>query len=143
MGFNGKTATMVFPISFCICSGNCFIWKTETLAFKSFFVFKMVNGICKYQERKLLFSRTGSERKVLRPSCDEVSVALTPHAEDLNLNLNLRSGETSREKILMVLAVLPDTPKPFNFNMNLRFSTFYRIPSFSSCYRMFGPIIWC
>ena len=27
-----------------------FIWEIETLAFKSFFVFEMINGICKYQK---------------------------------------------------------------------------------------------
>ena len=50
-----------------------------------------------------------------------------------------RSGETSREKFRMVRALLPDTPKPHQFQLKLQFSSFYRIFSFSSFYRIFYP----
>ena len=43
-----------------------------------------------------------------------------------------RFAETSREKIRIDRAVLLDTPKPPpNFNLDYRFSTFYRIAIFS------------
>ena len=48
-----------------------------------------------------------------------------------------RSGETSREKIRMVRAVLLDTPKPFQFQFKFQFVHFLPYSSVSNFYRIF------
>ena len=54
-----------------------------------------------------------------------------------------RSGEISREKIRMVRAVLPDTPKPLQFQPKLQFVHFlpYVIFQFSTLF-LGGGVGW-
>ena len=52
-----------------------------------------------------------------------------------------KTSETSREKFRMVPALLPDTPKPPNFNTNYSFLHFLPYFQFASFYRMFRDLL--
>ena len=43
---------------------------------------------------------------------------------DFLMSSKTKSGETSTEKIRMVRALLPDTPKPYQFQLKLHFVHF-------------------
>ena len=73
MDFNWETETLVYLLVFWVILRKVhgFYLGNRDPGFH-FSVFEMDNGICKYRKQKLLFSRMGSKRKVLRPFCDEV-----------------------------------------------------------------------
>ena len=78
----------------------------------------------------------GSPCKVF---CDEVTFKKSGKSSFLMFS-KTRSGETSREKIRMVRALLLDTPKPLIFKLNLSFLDFLLYFHFSSFYRIFCPV---
>ena len=105
--------------------------------FSRFFCFWKIfleNMLVRYRgiNNKGVLERPWTKLRVLRAISSTLKFQFTVKCwkVDFLMSSKTRSCESSREKFRMVRALLPDTPRPPQFQPELQF--------FSTCYRIFG-----